>query len=301
MSGRAERAVDVPVAGGDLRVGIWDAATPDAATALLVHGITSSHLAWAFTADRLAELRLVAPDLRGRGVSRSVTGGAGLVAHADDLAAVLDHEGIERTIVVGHSMGAFVSVVFAHRHPDRVSRLLLIDGGLPLDVPAGMPVADVISGVLGPTAARLSMRFGSVAEYLAFWHEHPAFARDWSPALERYLAYDLVDDGAGALRPATSYETVVEDVTDMNGRRALPDALDALRHPARLITAPRGLQDEPPGLYPVDYVERVLSGRPGIRHERRDGFNHYTLVMSDAGAEVVASALREEVAADAAE
>jgi len=293
------REIDVPVEGGLLHAGVWEPteAAPDAPTVLLVHGVTASHLAWPFVVDRLRGARVVAPDLRGRGRSNGIAGAAGMAAHADDLAGVLDALGIDRAVVVGHSMGGFVSVVFAHRHPDRVSRLLLVDGGLPLDVPAGLSTDELVAGILGPTAARLSMRFASTGEYLEFWRRHPAFAGAWTPELERYLAYDLVDDGAGALRPATSYATTADDTVDMNTGTALPGALAGLRHPVRLITVPRGLQDEPPGLYAPEHLERLLAAYPEVHHERVEGFNHYTIVMSPSGADVVAAAVREELAA----
>jgi lipase len=291
---RPAATVDVTVPGGDLRVAVWDGPS-GAPVVLLIHGITSSHLAWQFVADRLPALRLIAPDLRGRGASSSVAGAAGLAQHADDLVAVLDRLGVERTLVVGHSMGAFVAVVLADRHPDRVSRLVLVDGGLPLDVPAGMAPDEIVARVLGPTAARLSMRFDTPADYLDFWREHPAFHRDWTPELERYLEYDLVETGSGSLRPATRYGTVVDDNVDMTSGDALPTALAGLRHPARLLTVPRGLQNESPGLYAPDYLDERLAERPGIRHERIDGYNHYTIVMSPSGADVVAAAVREEV------
>lgn len=297
MSGRTYRTVDVPVAGGDLRVGVWDPVAAHAADVLLVHGVTASHLAWPFVVDRLPAVRAIAPDLRGRGRSSGVDGPAGMAAHADDLAAVLDVLGVERTVVVGHSMGAFVSVVLAHRHPDRVSRLLLIDGGLPLDVPAGLDADALVSGILGPTAARLSMRFADPAGYLRFWREHPAFRDAWTDELERYLEYDLVADGSGALRPATSYATTAADTVDMNTGTDLPDALAALRHPTRLLTAPRGLQDEEPGLFAPAYLERMLPEFPAVVHERVRDLNHYTIVMSPAGADVVAAAIREELSA----
>lgn len=293
---RTPTTIDVAVAGGDLRVGVWDAANPDAPTALLLHGITSSHLAWQFVAEQLPDLRLVAPDLRGRGGSHAIEGPAGLAAHAADLAATLDAAGIERTVVVGHSMGGFVAVVFAHLYPERVSRLVLVDGGLPLDVPAGLDVDAMVAGILGPTAARLSMRFASVDAYLDFWRGHPAFHDDWSPELERYLAYDLVADGDGGFRPATSYATTVEDNVDMVSGTALRDALAGLRHPVRMITVPRGLQNEPPGLYAPEYLARILPGYPSVRHERVDGFNHYTIVLSEAGGDVVTRLVVEELA-----
>ncbi|WP_194411331.1 alpha/beta fold hydrolase [Microbacterium cremeum] len=297
--GHRYRTIDVPVEGGDLRVGVWDPdpAVPDAPDVLLIHGVTSSHLAWPFVVDRLPGVRAIAPDLRGRGASNGLDGPAGMAAHAADLAAALDALGIERTVVVGHSMGAFVAVVFAHLHPERVSRLVLVDGGLPLDVPAGLTADELVAGILGPTAARLSMRFADTGDYLRFWRRHPAFQTDWTPEFEHYLAYDLVDDGAGALRPATSYATTAEDTADMNTGTSLPEALAGLVHPARMLTVPRGLQDEPPGLYAPEHLERVLEAAPSIVHERVDGFNHYTIVLSPAGAEVVAAVVREELAA----
>lgn len=300
MSAHTYRTVDVPVPGGELHVGIWDPVDAMTGEVLLVHGVTSSHLAWPFVVEELPGIRAIAPDLRGRGRSNEVSGPAGLAAHADDLAAVLDQLGIDRITVVGHSMGAFVSVVFAHRHPSRVERLLLVDGGMPLDVPAGMDADAVATHVLGPTAARLSMRFASIDDYLEFWRPHPAFATSWAPELESYFAYDLVDDGAGALRPATRYETMVDDTIDMNTGSALPDALAEVQHPITLLTVPRGLQDEEPGLYAPDYLDGVLARYPSVEHTRLDDLNHYTIVMSEAGARVVGDAVRAVLAPRAA-
>ncbi|MBU4465684.1 MAG: alpha/beta hydrolase [Actinobacteria bacterium] len=294
MPTHSYRTMDVSVAGGALRVGVWDG-PDDRDSVLVVHGVTASHRAWSLVAEQLDGVRVIAPDLRGRGRSNKIEGGAGLTAHANDLAAVLDALDIDRIVVVGHSMGAFVAIVFAHLFPERVSRLLLVDGGLPLDVPPGLDPDALVARILGPTAARLSMRFDSPEAYRKLWRQHPAFAGQWSSALEEYLDYDLVDDGEGMLRPATSYQTTVDDTIDMNTGTALPDALEHVRHPARLITVPFGLQNEPPGLYAADYLERILPQFPGVRHERVDAFNHYTIVMSETGAAVVAAAVIEEL------
>jgi len=291
------RTVDVAVEGGDLRVGVWepDAAGQTVASVLLIHGVTASHLSWQQVADRLPGLRVIAPDLRGRGRSNGLTGRAGLAAHARDLAAVLDALEVDRTVVVGHSMGAFVGLVFADLHPDRVSRLVLVDGGLPLDVPTGLAPEEIIQLVLGPTAERLAMRFASVGEYLDFWRAHPAFRRDWSPALEAYLAYDLVGE-APTLRPATSYATLEEDSIDQNAGTAIVDSLGRLRHPTLFLTAERGLLDQVPPLYDPARVPSLLATHPGLRHEHLDDVNHYTIVLSERGADAVADAIRDELA-----
>ena len=298
MSAQTYRTVDVTMPGGTLHAAVWEpaGATAETPTILAVHGVTSSHLAWAWVAQRLADVRVIAPDLRGRGRSNDVAGPAGLAVHADDLELLLDAVGVSRAIVAGHSMGGFVSIVFAHRHPERVSRLVLVDGGLPLAVPTGMDPDETMTAVLGPTAARLSMRFDDEAAYLAFWREHPAFAGAWEPRLDDYFAYDLVPAADGGHRPATGYAVTRDDTADMTTGTTLPDALRSLSHPTTLVTVPRGLQNEEPGLYPAAHLDAVLRAHPGIDHRRVDGFNHYTIVMSHEGADVVARILRSHLA-----
>ena len=275
--------VDVPVDGGLLRVGVWEPQETPTATLVLVHGVTSSHLVWRDLVDHLPRMRLIAPDLRGRGRANSVRGPSGMAQHADDLAAVMLHLGVDAAPIVGHSMGGFVGVVFAHRHTEMCEQLILIDGGLPLDVPAGLTPDEVVAGILGPTGQRLSMRFPHTKDYLDFWRQHPAFIGAWSPRLEAYFAYDLVDDG-DALRPATSYATTAEDTVDLNTGTALTDALAHLSVRTSLLTVPRGLTGQEPGLYASDYLARTLEDYPSIAHERTDDFNHYTIALTDAGA-----------------
>lgn len=290
------RTVDVAVAGGDLRVGVWEPQSQEADAALpvlLIHGVTASHLTWPLVAERLPESRLIAPDLRGRGRSSTLTGPAGLAAHARDLVAALDALEVERAVVVGHSMGAFVALVLGELHPERVARIVLVDGGLPLDVPAGLSHEEVIQRVLGPTADRLAMRFASVESYLDFWRAHPAFQRDWSPALEAYLAYDLVGEKPD-LRPATRYATLEEDSIDQNTGGAIHDALAALRHPTTLMTAERGLLDQVPALYGHDRLPGLLAAHPGLQHVPVAAVNHYTIVLSERGADAVAAVVRAQ-------
>ena len=289
------RTEDVPVSGGMLRVGVWDAPVPDAATVLLVHGVTASHLSWPAVAERLADVQVVAPDLRGRGRSNTLVGPTGPAAHARDLIAVLDALAVTPAVVVGHSMGAFVALALGELYPDRVSRVVLVDGGLPLDLPTGLSPDEIIRLVLGPTADRLSMRFASVDAYLDFWRQHPASVSDWSPLVEAYLAYDLVGE-APELRPATSYEVVVEDSIDQNSGTLIADALAALRRPTVLLSAERGLLDQA-ALYSAERLPGLLETYPRLRHEAIGGVNHYTIVLSERGADAVASAVRGELAA----
>ena len=127
---------ETPLAGGALAVassGPQAAGTP---VALALHGMTGTHMVFRTLARELGALpgpvRLPAPDLRGRGTSAQLPPPYGMDAHVDDLVAVLDHAGVDRAIVIGHSMGCNVAARLAADHPERCSAVLLLDSGVPL-------------------------------------------------------------------------------------------------------------------------------------------------------------------------
>lgn len=297
MSGEtAYRAADVPVPGGDLRVGVWgpdDAGTP---SVLAIHGVTASHRAWGLVAAALPGIRVIAPDLRGRGRSNALPGPYGMPVHADDLAAVLEHFGTGPVVVVGHSMGAFVALVLAHRHPGLVRSLLLVDGGLPLVVPPGLEDGEILTAVLGPAARRLGMEFESVEVYRDYWRSHPAFADGWGALVEDYVDYDL-EGTAPRLRPSTRYAALAEDTAELHRGPSLTAALDGLAHPATLLRSPRGLMGEEPGLFAAEYVAEWQDRLPALRSREVAGTNHYTIIMDEPGAGHVAAEARSMLSA----
>ncbi|HPF37410.1 MAG TPA: alpha/beta hydrolase [Phycisphaerae bacterium] len=103
---------------------------------LCVHGFPLSHRLWASTAERLSNrFRLIAPDLRGFGAS-TATATASMADYADDLAALLDALGVsEPVVVMGLSMGGYVTFEFVRRHARRVRALVLADTQSGADTP----------------------------------------------------------------------------------------------------------------------------------------------------------------------
>lgn len=71
------------------------------------------------------EARVLAPDQRGFGGTELGADEPSLDLVADDLALLLDAAGIERAVVAGVSMGGYVALALARRHPDRLAGLLL--------------------------------------------------------------------------------------------------------------------------------------------------------------------------------
>lgn len=283
-----------PVPGGAIAGGQWRA---DAAglPILAVHGISATHRSWDLVADALADRRVIAADLRGRGRSNTLPGPYGLERHADDLAAALDALEVDRAFVVGHSMGAFVTVRFAERHPDRVAGIVLIDGGLPVPNPEGIAPEDLPAVLLGPALERLSMTFPDRAAYLDFWRRHPALGPYWNDAIEAYVEYDL-DGTEPTLRSSARAEAVAENAVQLDGSDGYAAALADLPDPVDFFRAPRGLLDAAP-LYPEAVVAEWAERMPQLVVHEVPDVNHYTIVMTAEGAGSVVPVIRTRLAA----
>ena len=286
---------DIDVPGGTLHAGRYGTG-PN--VVLAAHGITANHTSMKPLADALGDdFTVIAPDLRGRGRSANITGPFGMRAHADDVAAILDHLGLDDVLLLGHSMGGFVAVVTAHRHPSRVRRVILVDGGLPLDLGPlnDRPGEEIVQAVIGPALDRLRMTFPSLEAYLDFWRPHPALADDWNVYVEEHYAYDLVGEPP-ELRSGVREDAVLRDGTDQLKEPDVLDAVDGLTHPTTLVHVPRGLMNQVPPLYTDEAVTGWLAKLPTLRAVFVDDVNHYTIGLSERGAKALADVVREEAA-----
>ena len=91
-----------------------------------IGGAVSGHEGYATVTDAMAEhFAVLDYDHRGYGFSDRPEQKYTLATWSDDLVALLDHLGIERTHVHGGSMGGFIAADFATRYPERVDRLLI--------------------------------------------------------------------------------------------------------------------------------------------------------------------------------
>ena len=282
---------DIPVAGGALALFRLGNGPGTAEPVVAVHGITANSHAW-LAVDRALEGRaaLLALDLRGRGASSALPPPYGMEAYARDLLAVLDACGLERAVLVGHSLGAYAVARFAADHPDRVRAAVLVDGGLTDPALEDVDPEPFLAAFLGPALARLEQTFESREAYHDWWRAHPALAGAdvVDSDLTAYADHDL-----GGEAPQL-HSTVAKDAVRADAHELFEIGKPAhrLAVPVEMLRAPRGLQNDPNPVIPAALAAAWADGAPGQRRviEVPD-VNHYTLVMGRSGARAVAQAI----------
>ena len=103
---------------------------------VLVHGFPLDRSSWDELLPLLeGQFDLIVPDLRGFGGSTTTQSQYTISDMADDVAGLLDHLRIEKSIIVGHSMGGYVALAFVKKFPQRVNGLGLISSQAAGDPP----------------------------------------------------------------------------------------------------------------------------------------------------------------------
>jgi N-formylmaleamate deformylase len=95
---------------------------------VLLHGITDSGLCWERVAVTLTDTYdVIMIDARGHGQSDKPRTGYTYPDHAADVVGVIDALGLDKPVLIGHSMGAATAATVAHRYPEKVRALVLED------------------------------------------------------------------------------------------------------------------------------------------------------------------------------
>lgn len=94
---------------------------------VFVHGFPLSREVWRPQVEAFrTSHRVIAPDLRGFGESESSESAVSMEQYAADLATLLEELDTGPAVVAGHSMGGYIALAFARRHPERLAGLVLV-------------------------------------------------------------------------------------------------------------------------------------------------------------------------------
>ena len=139
-----ERTFELP--GLSLAAQVWG--SPGERPIIASHGWLDNAGSFDLLAPLLPGFEIVALDLAGHGRSdfRSADSAYNLWQDVGDLLDVADDLGWQRCTLLGHSRGAGISMLFAATFPERVDKLVLLEGGLPItaeadEAPAGLAQA----------------------------------------------------------------------------------------------------------------------------------------------------------------
>jgi pimeloyl-ACP methyl ester carboxylesterase len=246
---------------------------------LLLHGLTAN--AHAFDGLILQGLhkkfRVLAPDLRGRGLSGKPESGYRFEDHAQDLLGLLDQLQIDEVTICGHSYGGYLGVYLAVHYPERVQRLVIMDAAIAMN--------SRLPEMLLPALSRLGKTFPSYEAYLEQMKAAP-HNTFWEPAMEDYYRADVIRNEDGSVTTQSSLAHIIE-ISKGTAAEPWPDLFPAIKQPVSLLhaTDPYAL-DEP--LLPLENAEATVALIPDCIYVPIPG-NHQTMLYGPGAAAIVAA------------
>lgn len=217
---------------------------------VLLHAYPLSSAMWLGQREGLStHFRVITPDLRGFGGSALDAAEPSVDAMADDVAALLDAKRIDRAIVGGSSMGAYVTLAFCRRHADRLLGIVLTDTKATADTAAAREqqlraaermeaeqsvavlLDDLLPRLVGPTTMRRrALVFGRVRGLV---QSAPPPAAAW--ALRAMAARPDMTEALAEIRaPALVMHGEEDEIVTLEEMQALAGGLPG----AELLTIP---------------------------------------------------------------
>lgn len=241
---------------------------------LCLHGITANCRSWDMIAQALIpEYTVIALDLRGRGASDKPASGYSSDHHIRDIIGVMDALGIDRVHLMGHSLGAFISLVFAAEHPERVEKLVLMDGGGNL----GQQQLNHVFEAIRPALDRLGKIFDSRQAYINHMKSNPSL-QPWMPHIETYYHHEIQKGPTGF---TTNINPVhIQEEAENVGKIDCNALYGRIKCPTLILRASRGLLSQKDLLLPEDVVDQMTSNIANVQRFDVKGINHYGIVFA---------------------
>lgn len=256
--------------GVQINVAIWEGSGKPI---LCIHGITANCRCWDALAGVLApEYHVVAMDLRGRGESDKPSRGYSLEYHLKDINCLLDDLGLDRVVIMGHSLGAFIGLAFAAQYPDRTDRLILVDGGGDL---SPQQFEEVFIGIK-PALDRLGQVFPSADAYLDQMKAAP-YLHPWSAVIETYYRYEL-EEVQGGVRTNIDPSHIQEEAANIRQVDCAP-FYPRIATRVLILRASNGLISQKDLLLPEDVIAKMMREIPNVLRFDVEGMNHYGIVF----------------------
>ncbi len=250
-------------------------------TLILLHGLTANAHAFDGLVHRgLSDhFRVIAPDLRGRGHSDQPAFQYGLKHHAKDILGMLDHLGIEKAIIGGHSFGGLLSVYLATHFPERIEKVIILD--------AAAEMNPKVPYMLLPILKRLDRTFPSFEQYLDYAKASPQ-NNFWDEAMTTYYRADVKTLPDGRVRPYPNLSKMIR-VSIGVANQPWRSIFSEVKQPSLLING-ADIYNMGEPILPDFKAKESVSLLPDGRYLKVDG-NHQTMLYGS-GAEQIVNAIQ---------
>ena len=258
--------------GVTIQLAVWEG---ERENIFCIHGLSANCRCW----DRIVsgiepEFRVLAMDLRGRGLSDKPPTGYSIDQHVKDVEGVLKDQALTTVTLMGHSLGAYISLAFAARYPALVDKLILVDGGGHLPDSRWGRIEQAIK----PSMDRLGQVFPSYEDYTAPLKLAP-FLKPWTGFLDTYFRYEIEESGGGvrSRTPAGSIREEVANIRRLDASLMYPK----IACPVLILRATEGILSEEDMVLPAEDADRMVREIAHAKSVDLPGTNHYSIIFEE--------------------
>lgn len=238
-------------------------------TIIALHGLTGNNLQLQFYISLLTpKYHVIAVDFRGRGDSGNADDQSSLWKHAKDIKDLIAKLEIEDVILMGYSMGGFVSAIVASEINPRA--LILLDG-------AG-EMFDHQRSIVEPTFSRISSHYNSMEEYVeSTVAKYKNMGIDDSEELRNAVKYEIACKGD--YWQNKSCEKTIRQDWESFWKFDIKELADKITCPVLLVEATGGIGGPLPLFKPESYV--LLKKHIKNLVNKVSDASHYTMVFTE--------------------
>ena len=228
----------------------------DSPAIVFINSLGTDFRLWDGVAEAMPDAACLRYDKRGHGLSDLGGTTSSIADHVADLVGLMDHVGIDRAVICGVSVGGLIAQGLCHRHPDRVSGLLLSNTALRIGDAAGWNsrIATVAAEGIAPLADSILQRWFS-----------PAFRDPGNAAFPAYRNMLVRQSTAG-------YAATCAAIRDADFTAAAP----AIAVPTLCVAG------DLDGATPPALVEALAAAVPGAHYRLLEGAGHLPMVEQPA-------------------
>jgi pimeloyl-ACP methyl ester carboxylesterase len=245
---------------------IHDTETASKQTIVGIHGLTGNAYQLGYFIDEFGDdYRFITMDVYGRANSKANETESSLFEQAKDIQALIDNLALEKVILMGYSMGAYISAIVASQTP-AVEAVILLDGAATM--------SEHQRPIIEPGLERLSKKYPSKDQYVSeVANGYQNFGIETTERLKAYLAYEIEKTDTQWENKAS--EAVVRNDWESFWQFDAKSVGREIKQPTLLVQASGTIGEHPPLFLPEHY-EKTIAAIDNIEVVVSKA-NHYTI------------------------